>query len=61
VSTNFQLNAENGLQVTPFKEALKNRHEDKELFFLTKYLLIIAKDEEDFSVLNHMVSRTQSV
>jgi HAD-superfamily hydrolase (TIGR02245 family) len=54
VSTNFQLNPENGLQVTPFKEALKNRHEDKELFFLTKYLLIIAKDEEDFSVLNHM-------
>mmetsp|Transcript_9873 Transcript_9873/g.10953 ORF Transcript_9873/g.10953 Transcript_9873/m.10953 type:complete len:677 (-) Transcript_9873:104-2134(-) len=53
LGSNFQLNPNNGLQIQPFKEALKNRNDDKELFYLTKYLLMIAKDEPDFSALNH--------
>lgn len=50
--TNFQLNVKNGLQIQPFKEASKN-NEDTELFYLTKYLLLIATFEDDFTTLNH--------
>lgn len=50
--SNFQLNVNNGLQIQPFKEASKN-NEDTELFYLTKYLLLIATFEDDFTKLNH--------
>lgn len=50
--TNFQLNPGNGLQIQPFKEASKN-NDDTELIYLTKYLLLIAENEKDFSSLNH--------
>jgi hypothetical protein len=48
---NFQLNPNNGLLIEPYKDA--SNEEDKELFYLTQYLLMIAKYEEDFSQLDH--------
>lgn len=39
-------------QIRPFREAHKNRHKDKELLKLAKYLKKIAA-LEDFSSLNH--------
>jgi len=53
LASNFQLNIGNGLKIKPFKEALNNRNDDKELFYLTKYLLIIAAEEPDFTNLDH--------
>lgn len=50
--SNFQLNPGNGLQIEPFKEASKN-NDDTELLYLTKYLLLLAENEPDFSELNH--------
>jgi len=50
---NFQLNRKNGLKIKPFKKALKHRQDDKELFYLTKYLLMIAHSEPDFAKLDH--------
>lgn len=52
LSSNFQLNPKNGLKIQPFKEASKN-NDDTELFYLTKYLLLIASTENDFTTLNH--------
>lgn len=52
LKTNFQLNPHNGLLIHPFKEASKN-NDDTELIYLTKYLLLIANNEDDFSKLNH--------
>lgn len=52
LKSNFQLNPSNGLLIHPFKEASKN-NDDTELIYLTKYLLLIANNEEDFSKLNH--------
>lgn len=49
------MNVNNGLKISPFKEASKN-NEDTELLYLTKYLLLISKNEPDFSKLNHSVS-----
>lgn len=39
-------------KIRPFREAHKNRHKDKELLKLAKYLKKIAK-LDDFSNLNH--------
>lgn len=42
VAENFALNPRNGLRIDPFREALVYRQTDKELFYLTLYLSIIA-------------------
>lgn len=52
ISSNFQLNPKNGLLIHPFKDASINS-DDTELFFLAKYLLLIATNEDDFTGLNH--------
>lgn len=49
---NFLMNPQNGLKIRPFREAHKNRHKDRELLKLTKYLKKIAK-LDDLSDLNH--------
>jgi len=49
---NFIMNPENGLKVRPFKNAPTEGAKDKELMYLTNYLLLI-KDEDDFSALTH--------
>ncbi|XP_068709283.1 ubiquitin-like domain-containing CTD phosphatase 1 [Montipora foliosa] len=49
---NFLMNPQNGLKIRPFREAHKNRHKDKELLKLAKYLKRIAR-LDDFSSLNH--------
>lgn len=41
VVENFALNPQNGLRIEPFKDALRSRQTDKELFYLTQYLLLI--------------------
>lgn len=55
MAPNFQLNPKNGLAITPYKDASKQRQDDLELMYLTKYLLLIAKEEKDFSLLNNKV------
>lgn len=52
VSRNFLLNPFNGLKIRPFKRAHINRTTDRELFFLTQYLMMIAS-HDDFSRLDH--------
>lgn len=42
ISENFALNPKNGLRIDPFKDALSYRQSDKELFYLTQYLIMIA-------------------
>lgn len=41
VIENFALNPQNGLRIDPFRDALQSRQTDKELFYLTQYLLFI--------------------
>jgi len=41
VVENFALNPQNGLRIEPFRDALQSRQTDKELFYLTQYLLLI--------------------
>jgi len=41
VVENFALNPQNGLRIDPFRDALTSRQTDKELFYLTQYLLLI--------------------
>ncbi|KAK4336652.1 hypothetical protein RND71_044058 [Anisodus tanguticus] len=50
---NFLMNPQSGLKIKPYRDAKNNRHKDKELYYLTKYLKMIAEREEDFTVLNH--------
>ncbi|XP_015791280.1 ubiquitin-like domain-containing CTD phosphatase 1 [Tetranychus urticae] len=52
IRRNFLMNPQNGLHIAPFKEAYKNRHKDKELLYLSRYLKHIAK-LKDLSSLNH--------
>jgi HAD-superfamily hydrolase (TIGR02245 family) len=41
VVENFALNTQNGLRIDPFRDALQSRQTDRELFYLTQYLLLI--------------------
>ncbi|XP_001656652.2 ubiquitin-like domain-containing CTD phosphatase 1 [Aedes aegypti] len=50
---NFLMNPKSGLRIKPFAEAHLNRHKDKELLKLTKYLKDIADNCNDFNELNH--------
>eukprot|EP00479_Gromia_sphaerica_P007145 TRINITY_DN2274_c0_g1_i1.p1 TRINITY_DN2274_c0_g1~~TRINITY_DN2274_c0_g1_i1.p1 ORF type:complete len:169 (+),score=24.04 TRINITY_DN2274_c0_g1_i1:203-709(+) len=40
---NFALNPQNGLKISPYKKAHENRHTDKELMYLARYLVIIGQ------------------
>ncbi len=46
------MNPQAGLKIRPFRHTHQNRETDKELYFLTKYLVLIAK-LETISHLNH--------
>ncbi|GJQ09392.1 hypothetical protein GpartN1_g1183.t1 [Galdieria partita] len=50
LSRNFVLNPENGLKVSPYSNKDPN---DRELFLLANYLVLIAQKEADFSKVNH--------
>ncbi|XP_041768833.1 ubiquitin-like domain-containing CTD phosphatase 1 [Anopheles merus] len=50
---NFLMNPKSGLRIKPFSEAHLNRHKDKELVKLAKYLKAIAEHCDDFDTLNH--------
>nr|CAG4644154.1 EOG090X0A5K [Lepidurus arcticus] len=52
IRRNFALNPQNGLRIRAFREAHLNRHNDRELLHLTKYLNAIAA-LEDLSQLSH--------
>ncbi|XP_066277604.1 ubiquitin-like domain-containing CTD phosphatase 1 [Branchiostoma lanceolatum] len=52
IRRNFLMNPQNGLRVRPFREAHLNRHKDRELKRLGRYLRDIAP-LDDFSQLNH--------
>lgn len=52
IRRNFLMNPQNGLKIKSFREAYKNRSKDKELYYLTKYLKLIAHFD-DFSSLDH--------
>lgn len=52
VRRNFLMNPQNGLRIKSFRDAYKNREKDKELYYLAKYLNIIA-NLDDFSSLDH--------
>lgn len=49
--SNFALNPGEGLLIKAFRKAPQNR-DDKELFLLTKYLMMLTK-EDDFKKLDH--------
>jgi len=53
VVENFALNPQNGLRIDPFKDALQSRQTDKELFYLTQYLLFIGQ-LPSFEALDHL-------
>jgi len=50
---NFLMNPGNGLKIKPFKNAPTESHKDFELLHLTKYLMLLLKNESDYSVLDH--------
>jgi len=52
VEENFALNPQNGLKISPFKDALQSRQTDRELFYLTQYLILISR-LPSFSLLDH--------
>ncbi|KNC96111.1 HAD hydrolase, family IIID [Spizellomyces punctatus DAOM BR117] len=52
VSRNFAMNPQSGLKISAFKNAPINRHKDRTLFPLTKYLLQLAL-VDDFRRLDH--------
>lgn len=49
---NFQLNPGNGIHILPYKESSVNPG-DTELVYLTRYLMMIADSESDFTTLQH--------
>lgn len=51
--SNFQLNPLNGIHISPYKESATATLPDTELQYLTKYLMLIAETESDFSRLPH--------
>ncbi len=50
---NFVLNPQSGLRISAFKNAPITRATDRELYFLERYLRLIAENEDDFSSLDH--------
>ncbi|XP_011497075.1 PREDICTED: ubiquitin-like domain-containing CTD phosphatase 1 [Ceratosolen solmsi marchali] len=52
IRRNFIMNPQSGLRIRAFKQAHLNRHKDRELLKLSKYLESIAS-LEDFQILNH--------
>lgn len=60
VAENFALNPRNGLRIDPFREALVNRQTDKELFYLSIYLTMIAS-LPSFSSLDHSKWKDQVI
>jgi len=53
LSRNFAMNPKQGLKISPFKESTRVRGQDRELRFLTYYLVHIAINVPDFSSLKH--------
>lgn len=53
IRRNFTMNNQTGLRIRPFRQSHLNRHKDKELIYLSKYLKYIAKKDLDFTTLNH--------
>ena len=51
--SNFQLNPQNGIHISPYKESSTSLLPDTELQYLTKYLMLIAETESDFTKLPH--------
>lgn len=52
IRRNFIMNPQSGLKIRAFRQAHLNRHRDKELLKLSKYLELIASID-DFQTLNH--------
>lgn len=52
IRRNFIMNPQSGLRIRAFRQAHLNRHKDRELLKLAKYLELIAQ-LDDFQVLNH--------
>jgi len=50
---NFIMNPQSGLKISAFRNAPVTRATDRELYALEKYLKIIAREEDDFSKLEH--------
>jgi len=52
IMENFAMNPTNGLQISPFRDAPSNKAKDRELWYLTQYLLLL-KDVEDVRDFEH--------
>jgi len=50
---NFLMNPENGLKIKAFRHANTEGAKDKELFYLTDYLLFLHEKKKDLSSVNH--------
>lgn len=46
------MNPRNGLKISPFKDAHRSRHTDRELAFLTRYIELM-NAVEDISSIDH--------
>lgn len=53
LSRNFALNPQSGLKIVPYKNSRQTHSSDRELFYLMRYLSLIAREGIDFSGLNH--------
>lgn len=55
LSRNFALNPQSGLKISPYKHSQTTNAAatDRELFYLMRYLSLIAREEADFTSLNH--------
>lgn len=53
LSRNFALNPQSGLKIAPFKNSQVSCATDRELFYLMRYLSLIACHEPDFRSVNH--------
>lgn len=55
LSRNFALNPQSGLKISPYKHSRTTNAAatDRELFYLMRYLSLIAREEPDFATLNH--------
>mmetsp|Transcript_12886 Transcript_12886/g.21056 ORF Transcript_12886/g.21056 Transcript_12886/m.21056 type:complete len:355 (+) Transcript_12886:169-1233(+) len=49
---NFAMNPQNGLKITPFRKAHTSARQDRELYLLSQYLILIS-ELKDFSTLDH--------
>jgi ubiquitin-like domain-containing CTD phosphatase 1 len=52
LKSNFAMNPQNGLRITPYHYSLKERQADRELYDLAQYLSLITR-LPDFTCLNH--------